>query len=275
MCKRIGIGLLRLSLIAVFVGMAGSEANAQTCSTKYFTGAKCTSWKSLTSSGPKVCAQWCTGSAVCDVLVDGVKEKCEPGRPCPEMSCTAFGTEPVETTTPGVDCTTTLDPSCGILGIGFCLQPGCEPGHTNDECLGPPPSGQPFVHDMALSAYGNVDDCIRHGRCREGLELEAAPDLCPNDNWSFRFTPTIANLQVCYCPGGFERDPLTGDLLDNSQCCADIRRSLLEPGRCVAVFTNNAGVFGQPSCITQQCTLTQDYQLGDVIMYECDPFPPQ
>lgn len=273
MNKRIVFGALRLSLIAVFVAMAGTEASAQICtSTKTRSDQKCVSWRTLTAGGPQFCTKWCTGSAVVDILIKAVNGSdinvctaTQNSTPiCPEVTATVFGTVTPPNST--VDCTPDTSPNaaCFISGFGFCLPPGCDPGHTNDpQCRDFDSNGEPMeLQEDGLTEGGILTkgNCTNNGTCSLFFELEAQPSntFCPNTNWLFKFTPVDFVAQVEFCPGGTA----------NGVCCASTSRTT--GGVCAAVFTNSEGVVGAPSRNLLHCTLNGTPQLGQQQTYQCD-----
>lgn len=235
--------LVLVSVIAAAVTLAGAEAFAATCTTsKTLSTQSCCSWKT-TSSGVKYCALWCTGSEICDNMMNGLGSAASgcTGDSCPAVSCAAFGTVPTDTSG---DCGGTsldiLNPSCGIQGIAYCKNKAGNSGSAQ---------GQPFTLTGVEQASAAITNCDKKGNCSKSLKLlpTDTSNVCINPNWQFvTFTASAFKGKACFCPGGYAADKTT--------CCADNSRNT--DGTCVNVYA--AGVpltEGTPICITTHCTL--------------------
>lgn len=266
MCKRERLvrGLVAMSVVILLGSMLAIEANATTCSTKKLSSSyTCVSWK--TSGGTKYCSLWCTGSEVCDVVVNGLgsaANQCTPGETCPAVTCSVFGT--VDSgdgfCEPG-----TLDPNCDVQGVAICENPKCTRGNKNDpECTGNFQfNGRPFTLEVPLSVTGDLTLCDKQGTCRTSLVLEAglSSEICINPNWAYKtFTASEANTEACFCPGGYD-----GSV--PAYCCADSQRNL---GACVTPNPAGTSGPGTATCIAQFCKVDlTGYVPGQNILYTC------
>ncbi len=252
MGKRIAVGLLRLSLIAVFVAIAGREANAAVCSTKYTTGAYCKSSYSI--GGLPVCTLWCTGSEICDNLVTGVPSSllkaCESApETCPTITCSVFGTlgsaECADPTVPG-----SPGQECAIEGVAICWNP-----QEKYNAAGTAFNLPGYLTGVAENAF-----CTKGGKCTGYAELDPDPgtmEIC-NNNWTFQtFTAKVFKGETCLCLGGVD---------SSGTCCATADRT---DGKCTVPADLSE------YCVQQYCKANlASYELGKNILYDCVPIVP-
>jgi hypothetical protein len=196
--------------------------------------------------GGLYCAAWLTGSEVCATLTTGLGhiEDCMPGKNCPVVTCSVFGT--VDT---GRGCNPKkLDSRCGIKGLAFFKQSECNQWYgENRDC-----PGKPFILKSVLSEQKNITldtTCNEKGAFLTTIELE------PEDKNFITFTAQEFNAEACICPGGFSHTK-------PYQCCADGDRSPY--GGCVRK--------GEEVCVRERCTANlQGYRPGQSIPYQCPP----
>ena len=265
MCKRIGIGILRMCVIAVLVALLGTDANATTCAS----GLTHLGHTTIGGSLKNICYNPKTGvttfsSVRITLQINGVPGSvlngcATPDEPCLEVQCALYGTVQLEG---GEECNPTteqpLDPDCGIDGIAVCLNPRCHNSQDPD-CVGNSSNGQPYTLETPVIQSGafQQQECNR-GKCKKSLEVEAqlSDDICINPNWEFQtFTPRVFIGQCCTCDFGF----------DNAGVCCGSR--LRNNGSCVTLGPTCDDAF--------LCTVDlSDYQGGDIIPYVCEEIPP-
>jgi len=230
MCRRIVMGLTRLSLVAVVVAMVARDAEAG-CRTL----------------PPYMCADWIQGSLFCENLIKGVASKltkaCDTvaDPDCTvDVTCSVFGTVAADGVTETLECNNELVPpvdgaECLLKGELACCNPQF---HYNDNGNAFNLAGGPF------SGSGSTT-CTTGGKCFNSAAVDFELDDVCNNNWTPDFSPTEFKGEVCYCPNW-------SDNSDNVQCCADARED--GQGNCVRLFEGIGGA-GTAACLQELCTL--------------------
>ncbi len=211
--------------------------------------------KKLYPSGPLICASWITGSAVCQLLLQGFKGPIQENG---VITCGIFGTESdsepscVPPLTYDAD---NLYPDCTLVGKAACYNPQYKYNEF----------GTAFNLPGPLFELATTVTCDRKGKCttEATVEPEGNGGVC-NNNWELEFTPEKFYGQVCICPGGFDA---------NWDCCADGER---KNGFCKKYNVVN-DIVGVADCLTESCTWAGDgdfyleYSFGQPLAdaYEC------
>jgi len=233
MRKRIVLGLVSLSIIAVFAMVAVTEAEA--------------GCKRLRPRGPLICASWITGSEVCDLLLKGLKGNLADDA---WIQCGVFGTYFDELPSEEVPFQDECDPSsdsyiptleCLISGRAACFNPT---GHYNE-------FGTAFNLPGPLFEVAEEATCDKGGKCTTSAEVDPVGNggVC-NRNWDLTFTAERFFGQISVCPGNFD---VTGD------CCLDSKRN---NGECGTLY-NVGDDEGQPDTLVEFCTYVGDF--GDYV----------
>jgi len=225
MCKRfMWVGLFTMSVVA----MLGTKVNAGCIPL---------------GGGGQYCADWITGSEICNGKAAGIKKVCDQAGNCnAKVLCAAGGTFDASTGLPTAHCNATdsffptAADNCGIEGVGFCLNPADKSSQ-----------GQPFILNTILAGVAEPFECTKNGSCKFTAELipESKRGACVNPNWRLvDFTAAEFKAKSCYCPGSY---------------------NTATPPECMP--SDPSGV---ETCLKELCTVDlTGFQVGETRPYSC------
>lgn len=189
MSKRVLNGLVRLGLIATFVGITATDA-----------WAVCLVWKRI--GGSQLCMVDSAGSLILDAQVQGFGGSvCTPGAgtDCGKVDFLAFGTLNTDTTTGCNTIVDQLDPACALSAVAIYQNKG---GNTNLNL-----NAQPFVKVGFLQDSSDFELCDKKGKCvtQVKLSLDGYAPPPQNRNWKFVGAYVLEYKSVKrFCPGGYD-----------------------------------------------------------------------